>query len=127
MGIFIPFHKIKRDEKGQVAPFLILLIAVVITAMMVVFNVGKISMNKVNTENSADAGALAGSSMLASGENAIADQNAWMIASYLSAVAFCAVIPFEGIQPLEGSDFPWGIGFFLMIVYYAALEATQIT
>lgn len=83
MRIFIKSNK----EKGQIAPFLIAVIVILLTAMMVTVNLGKISMTKTHTSNAADAGALAGASTMANGLNAIADISDQMLADYLIAVA----------------------------------------
>ncbi len=122
-GIFIQLHNLGRNQNGQAAPFLIMLIAVLLACMMLVFNVGKVSLTRVNTQNSADAGALAGTSMLASGENLLADYNAKMIGTYAAAVAFGAMFTFYGFQP-EPSP-PWGL--LAAYAYYASVEAAQLS
>lgn len=69
-GVFI------WSKKGQVAPFLISIIVILLIATMALVNIGKVGNYRVNTSNAADAGAVAGASMLASTQNAIADANA---------------------------------------------------
>ncbi|TRZ51253.1 MAG: hypothetical protein D4S01_05190 [Dehalococcoidia bacterium] len=91
MGINVTFHQ----RKGQVAPLMLLFIAVILVSMMVVFNIGKVSLNKVNTQNAADAGALAASSWLASGANMVADIGQMMNYATLgfNAVMICIAWP----------------------------------
>lgn len=91
MGVNVVFCQ----RKGQVAPLMIIFIAVVLVCMMVVFNIGKVSLNKVDTQNAADAGALAASSWLASGENMIADIGQMMNYATLgfNAMMICIVWP----------------------------------
>jgi hypothetical protein len=69
-GVFI------WSKKGQVAPFLISIIVILLIATMALVNIGKVGTYRVNTSNAADAGAVAGVSMIASTQNAIADANA---------------------------------------------------
>jgi len=71
-------------REGQIAPFLIAIIVVLIIALMVTANIGKIGMFKTRTANAADAGALAGSTAHSNALNALADTNTAMIAEYLS-------------------------------------------
>lgn len=79
----------RRD--GQVAPFMIAIIVVLIMALMVTVNIGKVGFTKTNTANAADAGALAGSVMHANTLNSLADTNTAMIAEYLSTQAIFLV------------------------------------
>lgn len=57
------FHRVRR--KGQITPFLIAVIVILLSAIMITVNLGKVSMTKTNTANAADAGALAGASVMA--------------------------------------------------------------
>jgi hypothetical protein len=76
------FHRGRK--RGQITPFLIAVIAILLIAIMVTVNLGKISMTKTHTANAADAGALAGASTHTNTLNAIADRNSMMIANYLA-------------------------------------------
>lgn len=89
MDIYISFHQ----RKGQAAPLLIMLIAAVLVCMMVVFNIGKVALNKVDTQNAADAGALAASSWMASGSNMVADIGEMMNYGSLGFVAMMMAVP----------------------------------
>ena len=71
-------------REGQIAPFLIAVIVVLIIALMVTVNIGKVGITKTNTANASDAGALAGSTTHANTLNALADTNTAMIAEYLA-------------------------------------------
>jgi len=76
-------------REGQIAPFMIAIIVVLIMALMITANIGKIGLTKTHTANAADAGALAGSTMYANTLNSLADTNTAMIAEFLSTeVAF---------------------------------------
>lgn len=87
------FMRIKRSKKkGQIAPFLIAVIVILLIAIMVTVNLGKIGMSKTNTSNAADAGALAGASTIANGLNAIGDISNEMAADVISteiSLLFC--------------------------------------
>lgn len=76
------FHRGRK--RGQVTPFLIAVIVILLITIMLTVNVGKVSMIKTSTANAADAGALAGASTYANTLNSIADTNSMMIANYLS-------------------------------------------
>ena len=66
--MFGDFEKNKtRYESGQVFPFLIAILCVVIIMIMITVNLGQIGMFKTEVSNAADAGALAGVSVLSSG------------------------------------------------------------
>lgn len=83
----------KNKKKGQIAPFLIAVIVILLIALMVTVNLGKISLTKTSTANSADAGALAGASTMANGLNAIKDISAGMFADFIATQAALAMCP----------------------------------
>lgn len=83
-------------KKGQITPFLIAVIVILLSAIMIAVNVGKVSMTKTNTANAADAGALAGGTHHTNTLNTLADTNTAMIAEYLTMVALFA-IPYKSI------------------------------
>jgi len=62
------FERFSRDktnyESGQVFPFLIAIIVVVIIMAMITVNLGQLSLYRTDVSNAADAGALAGASVL---------------------------------------------------------------
>lgn len=63
--MFISFAQNKiRYEKGQVFPFLIAVIAVVVILLMITVNLGQIAVFKTDVSNSADAAALAAAGTL---------------------------------------------------------------
>lgn len=74
----------KNKKKGQISPFLIAVIVILLIALMVTVNLGKVSLTKTNTANAADAGALAGASTMANGLNAIGDISDMMFADFLT-------------------------------------------
>ena len=75
------------NRKAQIAPFFIAIIVILLIAVMIAVNLGKISSNKTNTANAADAGALAGATVYDQTLNNLAYTNASMIAEYLAAQA----------------------------------------
>jgi len=54
-------------RRGQIAPLLIAIIVILLIAIMVTVNIGKLSLLKTSVSNAADAGALAGASAMATG------------------------------------------------------------
>ena len=54
-------------ECGQIAPLMIAIIVILLIAIMVTVNIGKLSLLKTSVSNAADAGALAGASAMATG------------------------------------------------------------
>lgn len=54
-------------QRGQIAPLLIAIIVILLIAIMVTVNIGKLSLLKTGVSNAADAGALAGASAMATG------------------------------------------------------------
>jgi len=77
------FYKNKsRYEKGQVAPYFIVLIVVIIIMAMVTVNLSKVALIKTETSNAADAGAIAAGSAMASLFNSLAQANSYMITAY---------------------------------------------
>lgn len=93
MGLLNLFnYELIKEKKGQAAPLLIMLIALVLVAMMVVFNTGKVALNRIDTQNASDAGALAAASWLASGQNYIADTSQVMFAASLGFISMMAIL-----------------------------------
>ena len=86
-------------EKGQIFPFLIAIICVVIIMVMITINLGQINIFKTETSNAADAGALAAPSVLSGillgfgmqSENMLG----YAIATML-AIIICICIPYIG-------------------------------
>ncbi len=91
--MYITFSKHKANyKKGQLTPFFIALIAVLIIAVFVTINAGKISLFKTHTANAADAGALAGGSVMASVFNTQSVMNSQMIVQYQMFMAEMGVL-----------------------------------
>ncbi|MBU2103203.1 MAG: Tad domain-containing protein [Candidatus Omnitrophica bacterium] len=64
-----------RDHKSQVTVFFLSIVALLIVVAFATVNIGKIARDKTNASNSADAGALAACSVMATGFNHVADRN----------------------------------------------------
>lgn len=86
--MFNYFHKNKlRYEKGQLAPFFILILVALITMAMVTVNLSKVASIKTESSNAADAGSLAGGSVMAKTFNAIAQANSQLETYYYEFLA----------------------------------------
>ncbi len=81
--MFTYFNKNKlKYNKGQMAPFFILILVIIITMAMVTVNLSKVALNKTESSNAADAGALAAGSIMANVFNSVAKQNSQMEFQY---------------------------------------------
>jgi len=106
--MFVYFSKEKINYyKGQVAPFLIALIAIVVMFIMITVNIGKIGMFKTDTSNAADAAALAGATVYGQGLMNLGFHSDRMFGFYL----VIAVILVSCLLPCKVA---W-------IVYYASM------
>jgi hypothetical protein len=70
-------------HKGQLTPFFIAILTILIIGIMVTVNIGKVAKIKTHTSNSADAGALAAASAMASTFNALGAYASYMYILYL--------------------------------------------
>lgn len=64
-----------RGIKGQIAPFLIVILAILLIAAIATINIGRIGLDKTYSANAADSGALAGASGMAGVMNYLATNN----------------------------------------------------
>lgn len=81
--MFIYFNENKcAYHKGQLAPFFIAFIIIIIIAALVTINIGKVAKDKTYSANSVDAGVLAAASTMASAFNYIAVANSNMEVNY---------------------------------------------
>ena len=81
--MFIYFNENKcAYHKGQLAPFFIVFIIVLLIAALVTVNIGKVGLIKTYSSNAADAGALAGGSVMSTVFNTQAVMNSEMIVAY---------------------------------------------
>jgi len=81
--MFIYFNENKLAyHKGQLAPFFIAFIIIIIIAALVTINIGKVAKTKTYSANAADAGVLAAASTMASAFNYIAVANSNMMVNY---------------------------------------------
>lgn len=79
-------HKRARYDRGQVAPFFILIIVIIIIMAMVTVNLSKVSSVKTDTANAADSGALAAGSVMANTFNLIAQSNDELQVGYFEMI-----------------------------------------
>lgn len=71
-----------RGRKGQVFPFFVLILVVILIATMAYVNLSQVETHKLDTMNAADAAALAGVAVLSQAANNIADINKSMKTAY---------------------------------------------
>ena len=64
-----------KSIKGQITPFLIVILVILLAASIATVNIGRISIDKTSANNSADAGALASASAYAGAFNSLASMN----------------------------------------------------
>ena len=104
-------------EKGQIAPVLIAVLAVIVMAIMITVNIGKIGEIKTHVSNSVDAGALAGASLMATGFDYLVYLSAMMYAEYVSYLFMI-----EGIYDTAMSNLETSVGLYMSaaVLYYAA-------
>lgn len=90
--MLIYFHKKKANyKKGQVAPFFILILVIIIMMALVTLNLSKVSLIKTDTSNAVDSGGLAASSAMANVFNAAAVSNSQMLTHYQGFYASVSV------------------------------------
>lgn len=75
MFVYFNKNKFAYNKKGQLMPFLIVIMVVLIMMAMATVNLGKIAVTRTESANAADAGALAGGSVMANTFNKIAAAN----------------------------------------------------
>lgn len=74
--------KKERGIKGQIAPFLLVIIVILLIAGITTVNIGRVAIDKTYTGNAADAGALGAASGMANTFNALALANVALRESY---------------------------------------------
>ncbi len=111
-----------RYEKGQIFPFLIAIIAVIIIIAMITLNLGQIAIFKTDVSNAADAAALAGASTLSGYLLGIGLQSDMMCGEMLVAVAaiLIEVITVIGIPIAIATYIAYLVR--MLVTYFQALE-----
>ena len=90
--MFTYFHNRKlKYNKGQLAPFFIVVMVAIVIMALVTVNLSKVALTKTESANSADAGALAAGSVMANVFNSIAKQNAAMEFQFWSSFTAISV------------------------------------
>ena len=91
--MFNYFHQNKfSSEKGQLIPIFIVILVVLIIMAMITVNLSKIGLVKTDSANAADAGALAGGSVMSGVFNTQAIANSQMIVNYQMFIAEMGVL-----------------------------------
>ena len=67
--------KQRGNLRGQIAPFLLVTLVILLVAAISTINIGRVSLDKTAANNSADAGALASASAYAGALNSLASMN----------------------------------------------------
>ena len=83
--MFSYFYFLKHGNKGQIFPVLLAIVVILVIAALISANLGKVSLDRLNTMNAADAGALAGISDFTCAYN-----KAWVF-NLLIIMAYAAV------------------------------------
>src|SRR3989338_7009872 len=82
-----------RSESGQIAIGFVIVMVAGLVFVMAILNLGQMAQVRVETSNAADAGALAGASWIASGENEAALISGRML-DLLAMVQAIYIVPF---------------------------------
>ncbi|MCU0666742.1 MAG: hypothetical protein MUF05_06585 [Candidatus Omnitrophica bacterium] len=85
------FYKFRLGKKGQLIPIFLVVLVVLITMSLVTMNLSKVAFFKTDTSNAADAGSLAGGSVMANVFNGVAQANSAMETGYWEFYALVAV------------------------------------
>jgi transposase-like protein len=126
------YQRLRRPNSGQVTPFLIAIMVIVLVAALVFINLGQIALDKINTANASDSAALAGSSMLASALNQIADIRNWariesgILLGYLAAAAAALAVGILGAIFSFGISLAAGAAFALNMFINAMISGVII-
>lgn len=107
--------KQRSNLSGQIAPFLLVILVVLLTAAIATINIGKLGIDKTYSANAADAGALAGATIMSGMLNGFSTTNAAFLSMYVSFYA-----SYLGTQDL--ADKAWEHAWLSM----AAVSALQI-
>jgi hypothetical protein len=70
--------------KGQIAPFLLVILVLLLVAAITTINIGRVAIDKTYTGNAADAGALSGASGMAGIMNSLSLSNQGLLDTYVS-------------------------------------------
>lgn len=93
---FIAYQEIKDRKRGQVAPFLLIVLVILLIATIALVNIAKVGTHRLSTANASDVGALSGAAALASFENTAADINETYMKplyyGYLLALGYNALV-----------------------------------
>jgi len=103
------------DLKGQIAPFLLVVLVILLVAAITTINIGRVAIDKTYTGNAADAGALGAASGMAGIMNGLCDANQQLLDTYVSYHTAYLVI-------LNRAEEHWMIAWITM----ATISALQI-
>lgn len=82
MFIYYQKNRLINNNKGQLFPLFIVILAVILTMAMVTLNLSKVALIKTESANAVDAAAIAAGSTMANVFNSVATTNASMIKEY---------------------------------------------
>jgi hypothetical protein len=92
MFIFFAYNKLSSDKKGQLIPIFIVILVILIIMAMITVNLSKVGLVKTDSSNAADAGALAGGSVMAGVFNTQAIANSQLMVNYQMFIAEMATL-----------------------------------
>lgn len=92
-------------KNSQVAPFLIVAIAIVIMMVMVTVNLGKLAIFKTDVSNAADSGALSGISVYAEGLNTLSASSEYIHGLYIMTSALPYILVYIVNHPLAMAQY----------------------
>jgi len=123
---YIAFVKLKNGEYGQVAPFLLIVLVILLIASFALVNIGKVSLHRLQTANAADSAAIATASALAAIANNIGDSNQQLKIQFYALQA-ALLMGFNCWHPLcnSGVGCPQQIKDYALYRYYTGLLLTN--
>lgn len=113
-----------RHQQGQVAPLLIVIIVIMIIAALITANVGKVSLEKLGCMQGADAGALAGVSVICTSYNHASVLNMVMFMTFLFTMVYL-IDPRPLWDWLTRQKFVLGVVAFTDTLYYAGQKIVE--
>lgn len=127
--MFVHFSLYKcQYHKGQLTPFFIALIVILVTVILITVNISKVSLHRTYTSNAVDSGALAGATVMASVYDGLADSKTSMEKQWALwyTQMFNNLLRIEGVREAMERDTEWAQeqGWYAFVFYVLALIIT---
>lgn len=98
----------KTNKRGQLFPFLIVIIILMLIALVAFINTSQVNLQKLSTMNAADAGAVSAAAQLATAANRIADVNVnQLLPMYLLDIAITSAMYYDFATFCVNLRFGW--------------------